>query len=43
MGALPVILDEPQHEHLAQLGLKIPKVTDLALLLAPTTKILDVT
>ena len=26
MGALPVILDEPQHAHLDELGLRIPKV-----------------
>ena len=26
MGALPVILDEPQHAHLEELGLTIPKV-----------------
>ena len=31
-----MILDEPQHEHLARLGLRIPKVFDLALLLAFT-------
>lgn len=39
-----MILDEPQHDHLARLGLRIPKVTDLALLHAPTTvHISDVT